>query len=119
MTHRSTAEEMDRLQLSEDDSDDLWDSPSKRGNKMLHHRAVKEESMSPETTITHDGGETLFDRQEAREAALRSELESVRKINQVIEGLLGSLDCAKENMGVSSSPTYRHRPSTIAIANHR
>ncbi|XRM48507.1 hypothetical protein ABZX51_011423 [Aspergillus tubingensis] len=102
MTHRSTAEEMDRLQLSDDDSDDLWDSPSKRGNKMLHHRAVEEESMSPETTITHDGGETLFDRQEAREAALRSELESVRKINQVIEGLLGSLDCAKENMGTVS-----------------
>ncbi|PWY87831.1 hypothetical protein BO94DRAFT_516033 [Aspergillus sclerotioniger CBS 115572] len=102
MTLRSTAEEMDRLQLSDDDTEDLWNSPSKRGNKKLHHRVVKEESLSPEPTIPHDGGETLFDRQEAREAALRSELESVRKINQVIEGLLGSLDCAKGNMDTVS-----------------
>ncbi|OOF96582.1 hypothetical protein ASPCADRAFT_129661 [Aspergillus carbonarius ITEM 5010] len=102
MTLRSTAEEMDRLQLSDDDTEDLWNSPSKRGNQKLHHRAVKEESLSPEPTIPHDEGETLFDRQEAREAALRSELESVRKINQVIEGLLGSLDCAKGNMDTVS-----------------
>ena len=110
MTLRSTAEEMDRLQLSDDDTEDLWNSPSKRGNQKLHHRAVKEESLSPEPTIPHDEGETLFDRQEAREAALRSELESVRKINQVIEGLLGSLDCAKGNMDVGFVSV--HLPAT-------
>ncbi|RHZ67520.1 uncharacterized protein CDV56_108583 [Aspergillus thermomutatus] len=99
MAVRSTAEEMDRLQLSDDDSDDLWNSPSKRrSNKPTHHHKVPEErSTTPETRPSHDG-ETLFDRQEAREAALRHELQTVRNINQVIEGLLGSLDRAKGNM---------------------
>ncbi|RAL15558.1 uncharacterized protein BO97DRAFT_363263 [Aspergillus homomorphus CBS 101889] len=93
---------MDRLQLSEDDSDDLWNSPSKRGNNRHTPKVLKEESLSPEPTKVPHDGETLFDRQEAREAALRSELESVRKINQVIEGLLGSLDRAKGNMDTVS-----------------
>ena len=42
----------------------------------------------------------MFDRQEAREAALRNELQTVRNINQVIESLLSSLDRAKGNMDV-------------------
>ncbi|RAK76315.1 uncharacterized protein BO72DRAFT_146848 [Aspergillus fijiensis CBS 313.89] len=102
MAFRSTANDLN-LQLSDDESDDLWSSPSKRGNNRHASKVVKEESLSPEPTKIppHDDGETMFDRQEAREAALRSELESVRKINQVIEGLLGSLDRAKGNMDVS------------------
>lgn len=39
---------------------------------------------------------------ETREAALQRELEGVRKINQVIEGVIGTLERAKGNMGVSS-----------------
>jgi hypothetical protein len=98
MAVRSTAEEMDRLQFSDDDSDDLWNSPSKRrSNKPTHHKTPEERSTTPETRPSHDG-ETLFDRQEAREAALQHELQTVRNINQVIEGLLGSLDRAKGNM---------------------
>jgi hypothetical protein len=42
-----------------------------------------------------------FDTDEAREAALRKELDGVRKINEVIEGVLGTLERAKGNMGVS------------------
>lgn len=41
-----------------------------------------------------------FDTDEAREAALRKELEGVRKINEVIEGVIGTLERAKGNMGV-------------------
>ncbi|PYH43322.1 DASH complex subunit DUO1 [Aspergillus saccharolyticus JOP 1030-1] len=94
---------MDRLQVSEDESDDLWNSPSKRGNNRYAPKVLKEESLSPEpSTVPAHDGETMFDRQEAREAALRSELESVRKINQVIESLLGSLDRAKGNMDTVS-----------------
>jgi hypothetical protein len=100
MAVRSTAEEMDRLQLSDEDTEDLWNSPSKRrNNKPTHHKAAEARSTTPETRPSHDG-ETLFDRQEAREAALQHELQTVRNINQVIEGLLGSLDCAKGNMDV-------------------
>lgn len=41
--------------------------------------------------------------QEDREAALRSELQTVHRINAVITGLINSLDRAKENMSVVSS----------------
>lgn len=37
---------------------------------------------------------------ESREAALQRELEGVRKINQVIEGVIGTLERARGNMGV-------------------
>lgn len=100
MAPYSTAEEMDRLQLSDSDSDVLWDSPSKRGKKKLNQAAIKQENSPPPADTDRDE-ETLFDRQEAREAALRNELRVVRNVNQVIEGLLGSLDKAKGNMEVS------------------
>lgn len=99
MAFRSTSEEMDRLQLSEDDTDELWDSPSKQGHKSFSQKLAEDDSRStPEPRPPHE--ETLFDQEEAREVALRNELQSVRNINQVIEGLLGSLDCAKGNMDV-------------------
>ncbi|KJK64898.1 DASH complex subunit Duo1 [Aspergillus parasiticus SU-1] len=101
MAFRSTAEEMERLQLSDEDTDDLWDSPSKRGTRKVNRIPVKEESTTPPPISSHDG-ETLFDRQEARETALRNELQTVRNINQVIESLLSSLDRAKGNMDTVS-----------------
>ncbi|KAL3466624.1 DASH complex subunit Duo1-domain-containing protein [Aspergillus heterothallicus] len=97
MSLYSAAEEMDRLQLSDEDAEDLWDSPSKRGTNKMNHNLIKQESMSPVSRSARDD-ETLFSQQEAREAALRSELQSVRNINQVIENLLSSLDRAKGNM---------------------
>lgn len=41
-----------------------------------------------------------FDAEDVREAALRRELEGVRNINEVIEGVIGTLERAKGNMGV-------------------
>lgn len=53
-----------------------------------------------------------FDAEEVREAALRRELEGVRNINEVIEGVLGTLERAKGNMNVGltgdSSQTSRY-----------
>jgi hypothetical protein len=49
-------------------------------------------------TPTNQG--SRFDTDEAREAALRKELDGVRKINEVIEGVIGTLERAKGNMGV-------------------
>jgi outer membrane translocation and assembly module TamA len=97
---------MDRLQLSDEDTEVLWDSPSKHKTKRLNQSYIKQESSSPVPRADHED-ETLFDQQEAREAALRSELQSLRNINQVIESLLGSLDRAKGNMEVSDCPTNR------------
>ncbi|KGO37034.1 DASH complex, subunit Duo1 [Penicillium expansum] len=97
MAFRTTAEEMERLQLSDDETDDLWNSPSKRvSHKKIHPRT--DEKTTPEPRASHDGEDPLFDHREAQEAALRAELQGVRNINEVIEGLLGSLDSAKGNM---------------------
>ncbi|KAJ6105716.1 hypothetical protein N7512_009233 [Penicillium capsulatum] len=98
MAVRSTAEEMERLQLSDDDTEDLWNSPSKRGARQTANPRASSETPGPQPRTAQDGGETLFDRQEAREAALHNELHAVRNINEVIEGLLGSLDRANGNM---------------------
>ncbi|GAD99120.1 hypothetical protein PVAR5_7826 [Paecilomyces variotii No. 5] len=97
MAALSAAEEMDKLQLSEEDTEDLWNSPSKRRAKTPRQKTPKNEDGSPDPAQPRNG-ETLFDLEETREAALRNELQSVRNINQVIEGLLESLDRAKGNM---------------------
>jgi hypothetical protein len=94
----STAEEMERLELSEEDTEELWNSPSKRGNKPLKRKTSNADRTSPE--LKPACGDSAYDREEARDAALRDELQSVRKINGVIEGLLTSLDSAKGNMEV-------------------
>lgn len=99
MAVRSAAEEMENLQLSDSDTEDLWNSPSKRRSKTLKQKVPEEDRSTPEPRHSHDG-ETLFDREETREAALRNELQTVRNINQVIEDLLDSLDRAKGNMQV-------------------
>lgn len=41
-----------------------------------------------------------FDAEEVRAAALARELEGVRNINEVIEGVISTLERAKGNMGV-------------------
>jgi hypothetical protein len=54
-----------------------------------------------------DGKTTRYDAEEAskeRDAQLKLELENVRKINQVIEGVVESLEKAKSNMGVCFNP---------------
>lgn len=108
MAVRSTAEEMERLQLSDEDTEDLWNSPSKRGAHKTYKPRSSDEMSVPEPQQPHDGGDTLFDRQEAREAALQHELHAVRNINEVIEGLLSSIDKAKGNMEVCSDSVYMH-----------
>ena len=100
MAFRTTAEEMERLQLSDDDTEDLWNSPSKRVAQKKTNPRTSDEKATPEPRASHDGEDPLFDQQEAREVALRTELQGVRNINEVIEGLLGSLDSAKGNMEV-------------------
>ncbi|KAJ5989122.1 hypothetical protein N7481_004332 [Penicillium waksmanii] len=98
MAVRSTAEEMERLQLSDEDTEDLWDSPSKRQTRQTFKQRSSEEHIAPEPRPIQDNSDNAFDREEAREAALHHELQSVRNINEVLEGLLGSIDRAKGNM---------------------
>lgn len=48
-----------------------------------------------------------FDADEVRETQLQRELEGVRNINEVIEGVIGTLERAKGNMGVSQPGSSR------------
>ncbi|KAL2008060.1 hypothetical protein VTN00DRAFT_8042 [Thermoascus crustaceus] len=97
MATLSAAEQMERLQLSDEDTEDLWNSPSsKKHKKMQSHKSVQESSSKPEPS--HARGDSIYEREEAREATLREELQTVRNINEVIEGVLESLDRAKGNM---------------------
>jgi hypothetical protein len=78
------------------DPEHLFASPShRRGQQNLPDRT--------KTPTTNQG--SRYDAEEAREArdaALRRELEGVRNINEVIEGVIGTLERAKGNMGVCS-----------------
>jgi hypothetical protein len=77
-----------------DDEDDsfLFDSPSQPKSKLPDTK----EEPKPRPA------ESRFSTDEAREAALKQELENVRKINQVVEGVVESLEKAKSNMDVSA-----------------
>jgi hypothetical protein len=46
------------------------------------------------------GKDSHYSTEEAREAALKQELESVRNVNKVIEGVVESLQKARDNMDV-------------------
>ena len=75
-----------KLDLSDDeDTDDLWASYSRpTANTKPDSRASAAE--------------------QAREEALKRELEGVRNINEVIEGVISSLERAKGSMDVCFTP---------------
>jgi hypothetical protein len=82
-----------KLDLSDSDTDDLFASPSKASKPATKPNSKPEGQRN---------GESKYDAEEAREAALKKELEGVRSINEVIEGVVSSLECAKGNMEVCS-----------------
>lgn len=102
MTIPSATQELERLQLSEEDTEELWNSPSqRRTNKASYEKATS----SAERTQNQEPKPPL-DQEEARELALRNELQTVRNVNEVIEGLLESLERAKGNMEVCDYSGY-------------
>jgi DASH complex subunit Duo1 len=90
---------MDKLDLSDEENEDLWASPSRATNK-----SSKSNSKSLDSTNTSASlpGESQYDAEHAREEALQKELQGVRSINEVIEGVISSLERAKGNMDVGS-----------------
>ena len=89
------------LDVSDADTDDLFASPSRTERKAS--KAREEELHTPRTSGTTSrsaNGDSKYDRDGDREAALRRELAGVRSINEVIEGVVESLARAKGNMEV-------------------
>jgi len=81
--------------IDSSDHEDPFASPSERAGRRPH--------QLPDRTKTPSKHNSRYDAeaaQEARDAALRRELEGVRNINEVIEGVIGTLERAKGNMGV-------------------
>jgi len=103
MASNGISSRMENLDLSDHDTEDLFASPSRVKTKT--HKSKRSVSEAPQTPVASDQanatpGQSKFDAEEAREAALRKELEGVRNINEVIEGVVDSLEKAKGNMDV-------------------
>jgi hypothetical protein len=78
--------------MDETEHSDLFASPSKTPE------GAPPQSERPKTPANQN---SKYDTTEARDAALRRELEGVRNINELIEGVIGTLERAKGNMNVS------------------
>ena len=87
------ASDFERLDLSDEDTEDLFGSPSAK--------EPKTPTNDTDTSSNQRNGESKYDAQQARNAALEKELKGVRNINAVIEGVISSLETAKGNMDVS------------------
>lgn len=95
----SATQEMERLQLSDEDTEELWNSPSQRRT-----RPVPQRTPASADRLANQDTKPSLDQEEARELALRNELQTVRNVNQAIEGVLESLERARGNMEVVISP---------------
>lgn len=89
-----------KLDLSDSDTEDLFASPS-RASKPTQKSTKQTEPAPPRKE------ESKYDAEQAREAYLQRELESVRSINDVIEGVVNSLEHAKGNMDVRGFLLFR------------
>src|SRR5438105_1353137 len=86
------------LNLSDDNTDALFDTPGKpktlgKDSNDASADATASIPSRPRSLSRQSDGET-------REAALQRELESVRGVNKVVEGVIESLEKARDNMGV-------------------
>lgn len=109
-SHPSLTSKMDPdssfSQHDQNDESSLWDSPVKPGQGKI---------------------QSTYEQQEAREQELRRELESVRRVNEAIEGVIESLRKAKDNIKVAScrlnpkclDANGIDRPSTPPSAPHQ
>jgi hypothetical protein len=89
---------MDDLSISDSDSDNLFDTPAARKGKKQAQEAGT--GTGDAAAGKARGTESHYTAEETREATLRRELESVRNVNKVIEGVVESLQTARNNMDV-------------------
>lgn len=91
--------DMGALRLGDSDDDNPFDFPEQsRDNGTSQVSSSNGKAQQPTPSRTHVPKHRS---DEAREAALRKELESVRGVNKVIEDVIASLEKAKDNMDVS------------------
>lgn len=81
---------------SEEDTEDLFASPSKVPSKP-RQQTIPTKTSEPQPQRKE---ESQYDAEAAKEAGLRRELESVKSVNAIIEGVVSSLESASGNMNV-------------------
>lgn len=101
------------MAANEVDPSELLSSPINSTDPPKTPRTPK--TPTPGGNNTNRQGKKPFDAEEVHEAALRRELEGVRNINEVIEGVIATLERAKGNMGVRAS--YSCSSATPLAAN--
>ena len=98
-----------RLDISDVDTEDLFASPSRIDRKQAASTAGLQSAIDSTGRViqnARESGDSRYDSEEARETALRKELESVRSVNEVIGGVVDSLEKAKGNMEVRTIRDY-------------
>jgi len=97
---------IDDLNLSDSDNTDaLFDTPAARKSKPNTRNGtadVGEGATAPKMRTK----ESHYTTEDDREAALRKELENVRGVNRVIEGVVESLEKARSNMDVCTQARH-------------
>jgi citrate lyase synthetase len=91
--------DFDEFDIDDSDPDNLFTSPNAKSKS----KAPTEANATPVEPFEVNRGrmqESRLSAEESREAALRQELENVRKMNEVLEGVYSSLEKAKNNMEV-------------------
>lgn len=97
MAQHATTPNLDSLSLSDpdaDDTEDLFASPSVPSTRpRVAHRPKTSQIQPPAAPL-----ETEEDALAVHEASLRHELSSLRSMNQIVSGVVDSLEKAKTNM---------------------
>lgn len=86
-----------RLSLEDEDVEDLFASPSDAGTGTQKH-TPQSQASSAQKYHARNSSRSRQNEAEARDARLKAELEKVREVNKVIEGVTASLTKAKDNM---------------------
>ena len=99
MSSNSHAQRTDELHQHDinDAAGDMWSSSSKGKSKTLDTSSTRS-GVGATSTQSYRGYAKYAE--EARQGTLRQELGSVRRVNEAIEGLIGSLETAKRSMEV-------------------
>ena len=84
------------------DSEDLFAPPSRTTKPKLYQKPHPEPSIlhTAAASSREPPGHAGLESEQAHEAALRRELAGIRSVNEVIEGVVKSLEQAKGNMDV-------------------
>lgn len=85
------------------DPSELFSSPINPSDAPGRPKTPRTPKTPTPANASKDREKEPFDVEEVREAALRRELEGVRNINEVIEGVIGTLEKARGNMGVRAT----------------